>query len=231
MDLHRLYALIFTHGGWRESRMAAFRERLQVSAECTVLDIGGYPSTWSDLDPLPSVTLLNLDPEMVRLARPESMRAHTGNACQMPQYADGEFAVAFSNSVIEHVGSWANQQRFAAEARRVADGIWIQTPAREFPLEPHYLTPLIHWLPRSWQKRLARVTVAAILGGWTRERCEGMVDELRLLSYPEVQRLFPDCEILVERFMGLPKSYIAVRGRRRPPHRDSLRLSSRPPGD
>ena len=37
------------------------------------------------------------------------------------------------------------------------------------------------------------------------------VDEVRLLTYAEVARLFPDCGILRERFWDLRKSYIAVR--------------------
>jgi hypothetical protein len=38
-----------------------------------------------------------------------------------------------------------------------------------------------------------------------------LVDEYRLLTYDEVCALFPDCEIRRERFLGLTKSYVAVR--------------------
>lgn len=37
------------------------------------------------------------------------------------------------------------------------------------------------------------------------------VDEVRLLTYAEVAKLFPDCHILRERFCGRTKIYIAVR--------------------
>ena len=39
-----------------------------------------------------------------------------------------------------------------------------------------------------------------------------MIETTRLLTRREMQVLFPDCQILTERILGLiPKSYIAVR--------------------
>ena len=38
-----------------------------------------------------------------------------------------------------------------------------------------------------------------------------MISELRLLSYNEMQELFPDCEIIKEKFLGMTKAYIALR--------------------
>ncbi len=57
--------------------------------------------------------------------------------------------VVFSNSVIEHVGTWEDQQAFAAEVRRVGRRLWV--PAYECPIEPHYLAPLVHYLPKEVQ--------------------------------------------------------------------------------
>ena len=74
----------------------------------------------------------------------------------MLPYRPGAFDIAFSNSVIEHVGSFEEQTRFAEQLRRVATGVWVQTPARGFPLETHLLMPLIHYLPLRWQTRLVR---------------------------------------------------------------------------
>jgi hypothetical protein len=42
------------------------------------------------------------------------------------------------------------QRTFASEVRRVGRGAWLQTPARGFPFEPLWLSPFMHWLPRSW---------------------------------------------------------------------------------
>jgi hypothetical protein len=125
---------------------------------------------------------------------------------------DGAFDVAFCNSVIEHVGGRDEQAALAAQLSRVARGLWVQTPARGFPLEPHLLTPFFHFLPRRWQRRLARnFTVWGWLTRPDRERARAMVDAISLLGYREFAALFPDCEIRRERFLGWTKSYVAVR--------------------
>jgi len=134
-----------------------------------------------------------------------------GDGCALP-FADKSFDVLFSNSVIEHVGTWERQQAFAREARRVGRRLWVQTPAREFFIEPHLIAPVIHWLPHSWQRRLIRnFTVRGWLERPGPRDVEEFLAEVRLLTFAEMQSLFPDCTIMRERFLGLTKSYIAVR--------------------
>lgn len=60
-------------------------------------------------------------------------------------FADGEFAVAASNAVLEHVGSGEAQRRFVAELLRVGRKIFITVPNRYFPVEPHTGIPFLHW--------------------------------------------------------------------------------------
>ena len=102
--------------------------------------------------------------------------------------------------------------RYSPLFRRRRMRLWIQTPARGFFIEPHHLTPCIHWLPRPWQRRLIRNFT---LRGWIDRpgpaEIEVFLDEVRLLTLAEMQMLFPDCTILRERFCGMTKSYIAVR--------------------
>jgi SAM-dependent methyltransferase len=129
------------------------------------------------------------------------------DATELP-FPDNTFDIAFSNSVIEHLGTWENQQAFAREARRVARKLWIQTPARSFPIEAHLLAPYIQYLPKKLQHRLARWTPRGLLNPGV---VHGIVDEVRLLTFKEISKLFPDCRILRERLLGVTKSYIAVR--------------------
>ena len=131
----------------------------------------------------------------------------------MHEVEGNEYDIVFSNSVIEHVGEWQDQQAFAREVRRVGGKLWVQTPARECPFEPHYLAPFIHWLPKHWQKRLIRwCTVYGWIQRPSSEDIAEMVTSIRLLKKSEMMALFPDCELLVETLWGVfPKSYIAVR--------------------
>jgi len=190
--------------------MNRFVETFQPTAETTVLDVGGTPYNWERIDARFSITLLNTEPLEVdgHDARYTLVR---GSGAQL-DYPDRSFDIAFSNSVIEHVGSLDAQRAFAKQLRRVGRQVWVQTPARSFFFEPHLLTPFIHFLPLSWQRRLVRNFT---LWGWitrpSRASVDRMLGELRLLDYATFRALFPDCEIRRERFFGLTKAFVAVR--------------------
>jgi SAM-dependent methyltransferase len=187
--------------------MKRFFATMMPSRDVRVLDIGGTVQTWNDeSEPSQfSVTLLNVRCDG-RLDGGR-FRAVEGDAKRLP-FPDNTFDIAFSNSVIEHVGSWDEQRAFAREARRVARRLWIQTPARSFPIEAHLLAPYIQYLPKKVQHRIARWTPRGLL---TPDVVHEIVDEVRLLTFREFQQLFPDCHIVRERFFGMTKSYIAVR--------------------
>ena len=202
-----LYHLVFVR--FRRRRMNRFFAVFSPSAETRVLDVGGTGQTWSGESPDGPpfrVTLLNiLDYGPVQNNRFTSV---IGDASQLP-FDDHSFDIAFSNSVIEHVGTWQQQGAFAQEVRRVARCLWIQTPARSFPIEAHLLAPYIQYLPKNIQHRIARWTPRGFLQP---SLVHQIVDEVRLLTLREMKHLFPDCCILKERVFGLTKSYIAVRG-------------------
>jgi SAM-dependent methyltransferase len=63
-------------------------------------------------------------------------------------FADGEFDVALSNAVLEHVGGADEQRAFVHELCRVGRRVFVSTPNRWFPVEVHTLLPFVHWLPR-----------------------------------------------------------------------------------
>jgi SAM-dependent methyltransferase len=79
-------------------------------------------------------------------------------------FADGEFDIGFSNAVLEHVGSAAQQQQFVAELCRVARRVYLAVPNRWFPVEHHTCVPLLHWLPKRWFRALLRRTRFAFYG-------------------------------------------------------------------
>jgi SAM-dependent methyltransferase len=111
-------------------------------------------------------------------------------------FADGEFDLAYCNSVIEHVPR-ERRAAFAAELRRVARGWYVQTPARSFPIEPHSLLPGAQWLPAPVRRRYWRLGAS------------GVDEDVALLTRAELEALFGPAE--AERFGPLAKSWISVR--------------------
>jgi hypothetical protein len=213
MNIHDLYKHIFRH--WRMQRFRAFVELIQTNRQMRVLDVGGYPSTWTAHQPVVgSITCLNIHPvEWDPASFPDhNIQTVVGNGCNL-DFSDDSFDIVFSNSVIEHVGSFENQQAFASELRRVGKRLWVQTPAYECPIEPHYLAPFVHWFPQRIQKKiLRRMTPWGLMQKPSAATVEEMVNTTRLMTHTEVERLFPDCAIIVEKMAGfIPKSYVAIR--------------------
>ena len=208
MNIHRLYGALSPI--FRQRRMRRFAAAVAPRAGERILDVGGTAAFWADSGVAAHVTLVNREQADAGPGA-EAFEFIAADGCALP-FGDGSFDVLFSNSVIEHVGTWERQQAFAREARRVGRRLWVQTPAREFFVEPHLIAPFVHWLPRAGQRRLMRnFTVRGWIERPDAAAVEAFLDEVRLLRFSEMQALFPDCAILRERFLGLTKSYIAVR--------------------
>ena len=79
-------------------------------------------------------------------------------------FADAQFDIAFSNAVLEHVGSIEAQKAFVQEMCRVARRVYIAVPNRLFPVEHHTCLPLLHWLPKSWFRAILHHTRFAFYG-------------------------------------------------------------------
>jgi len=200
---------------WRRQRFEMFLRLIKPAPTDIMLDIGGYPGFWtSNPQPVKRIDSLNIHPvTWDQAAAPEhNIQTLVGDGTALTM-ADGSYDIGFSNSVIEHVSTWENQKKFAAEIRRVAGTIWVQTPAYECPIEPHYMTPFVHYFPRSWQKKfLPWATVWGWIQRPTQQEINDAVDTTRLISKKEMRELIPDCEIITERMLGfIPKSYIALR--------------------
>jgi SAM-dependent methyltransferase len=199
MRLQRIYTVL--RMPYRERRMHLFVRTLGITPATRVLDLGGTPLLW-ELSPIrPCVTLLNI--RQFDTALPSIV----ADAVRLP-LKDGSFDVVFSNSLIEHLppASW---QAFANECRRVGMHLWVQAPNQRFPIEPHLMTPFIHWLPRPWQHRLARWSVRALVSDDS-DRIVRVADHIHLPTADQMRSLFPDARIVVERWLGMPKSLIVV---------------------
>lgn len=198
---------------FRQKRIRRFIHLFQPAQRTTILDVGGLPRLWDGVATEAQMTIVNLQPLPSHEARflTSNQKFVQGNGTRLV-WEDKSFDIVFSNSVIEHLGTRENQVTFARECQRVGRAYWVQTPAREFPVEPHFLTPFLHWFPRSLQRRLLRYF--SVWGWLARPKPDAVgaaVAEVRLLTFKEFKNLFPDGQILVERWLGMPKSYIAYR--------------------
>ena len=170
-----------------------------------MIDVGGLVTEWRD-DPR-RITVVNLMPQdNSRCTVIVGDGRHTG-------FADSAFDLAYSNSTLEHVGEWKDQKALADEVRRVGRAVYCQTPNKWFPVEVHYLTFFLHWRPQV----LRNYFVARFLTGWgwlaspDRAEVKRYAKSVKLVSFSEMQQLFPDCRIERERFLGMTKSLIAIR--------------------
>ena len=193
---------------FRRKRMSLFFSLLKPDDRTKLLDLGGLPSSWVGQPGHFPVVLINLLPHPANNPRFTTVKA---NVLAVP-FANQAFDLVFSNSVIEHLGTWENQKIFAGEVKRMAPKYWVQTPARSFPIEPHLISPFVHYLPKALQRHLIRwFTVWGWLHKPSRPDIDAFLEEVRLLNHQEMQSLFPDGRILRERFFGITKSYIAVK--------------------
>jgi SAM-dependent methyltransferase len=136
-----------------------------------------------------------------------------GDGRDLRQFQDGQFDVVFSNSVIEHVGQFREQQRMAREIVRVGKVYFVQTPNRYFPIEPHFLLPLFQFFPL----RLKVFLITHFNLGWYRKlpdrrEAEELARSVRLLTEREVRALFPAAHIRKETVLGVTKSFVAYGG-------------------
>jgi 2-polyprenyl-3-methyl-5-hydroxy-6-metoxy-1,4-benzoquinol methylase len=196
---------------FRNKRFEFFLSKLkQLPKPLSILDIGGTVEFWEAMqfnEPDITITLLNLEaPPIVSFP----FKAIQGDATNLSSIANKSFDLVFSNSVIEHLFTWENQQKMASEILRVGKWHFIQTPNYWFPIEPHWVFPCFQYLPKTWKIwltnhfNLGHIPKQKDLG-----KAQQQVEEIRLLTKQEMKLLFPNSAIYCEKFLGLNKSFVA----------------------
>ena len=211
-----------TGNKFRRKRIELLKELiakvLKEKDSCSILDVGGTYNFWdvwrAELDwEHVAITCVNLDPNHLDSGKNNTkIKMIKGNACDLSGIADNEYDIAFSNSVIEHVGHWQNMKNMATEIERSAPRYLVQTPNFWFPIEPHARTPFLHWLP---EPLAYRVVMARKCGFWKKHTTvSGAVEAVQsahLIDYRQMQELFNGAQIMREKFFGFTKSLIALR--------------------
>ena len=211
---------------FRERRAKRFCTSFQLTAQTRILDLGGYDGEHIRMvlqnSPVPRENVYIADMNEKALERASAYGHRTALLSQDGKvpFPDGFFDVVFCSSVIEHVTVpknelWqhrdelfarkaiAHQRAFADEILRISKSFWVQTPARSFFLETHSWLPFVGWLPRSAQ--MAILSVARHF--WLSRH----PPDYHLLTRGHMEALFPGARIVSERWLGMTKSWIALR--------------------
>jgi ubiquinone/menaquinone biosynthesis C-methylase UbiE len=200
----------------RNKRFALFKSLLpSESYPLKILDVGGKETIWiregfQDPDTINrfQITILNISEQ--KTTSPNIISV-VGDARNMSQFADNEFDIVFSNSVIEHVGSYADQMKMAKEIQRVGKKYFVQTPNLYFPIEPHFVFPFFQFLPLSM-----KVWILTNIGRKhkkvaTKEKAQQVARGIILLRKKQFSCLFPQATIFEEKYLGLTKSFVAYK--------------------
>lgn len=202
----------------RKNRFALLENRIKELAAkkvvYNILDIGGDISYWKHVgwnSDNCHIYLLNLYENPIEEKDAAHFHTVVGNALALP-FQKGKFDLVFSNSVIEHVGSYENQKKFAEEVTRVCDRYIIQTPSFWFPMEPHSLIPLFQFIPH----RLRALLIMTFNINYFPKKStykEALVVSRSTLMFTKkrFRQLFPGAEIQVEKLFGIPKSYTVIK--------------------
>ncbi len=179
-----------------------------------ILDVGGTYAYWKIVglaDPNRfHITLFNLSQAKL----PDACCGFdtvAGNAMFI-DVPDLYYDISFSNSVIEHMGSYDRQKKMAQEMLRVGKKIFIQTPSKWFPLEPHSRVPFFQFLPRKFRAWLIfNYKINYFPRAKNYEDCLRVADSTILLSLTNFKELFLGGQIIVEYWAGIPKSYTIIK--------------------
>ena len=189
------------------------------SPHISIIDIGGTVEYWQQhlqtlihrgLDP--EITVVNSAPLKGREIHDDRVKSIQGDGRNLYMIGDRSFDVAYSNSVIEHVGTFGDQVVFAQEVARVAKYYYVQTPYKYFVVEPHFVVPLWFLIPLPIRCLLLS---HFDLGWYTAQKnfylAKMEIEQVRLMSVGEVRHTFPGCRIRRERCFGLTKSLTVMR--------------------
>lgn len=200
----------------RKKRFALFRSLIDgLDRPIRIVDLGGTENYWEKMGFLNShkdvdISLINLEQRQTKYS---NLKSFKGDARNLSEFENNSFDIAFSNSVIEHVGNFEDQLLMVKEMQRLAPRLYLQTPNYYFPLEPHFLFPFFQFFPL----RLKAWLIMNFHLGWypryrKREDAIYIAKSITLLKYKEIRELFPNAKIFRERFFWLTKSFVVIEG-------------------
>lgn len=200
---------------FRAKRSKFLMDQIGEISEAQICDVGGSRHFWesSKLPVSPeNLVLVNIDEGETNTEDSRSIYDSTrlilydGN--KIP-FSDNFFDLVICNSVIEHV-EIDKRSAFVSELCRVGKTVFLQTPCASFPIEPHFVFPFFHWLPKHISYKLVKFTPWYILSRPNESTVQSYFFGTNLLTMEEIQTLFADWKISYETFLGLKKSWLLI---------------------
>ena len=179
----------------------------------SIIDVGGSLPFWREVGHIlkpGSVRIFNISSHRMTMFEAQHepwLSAELYDGTRLP-VGDKAADFAMCHSVFGYVTP-PQRQELAREIKRVARRFIVQTPAYGFPIELSSGLPFIHWLPRPLARRLVVMSPFNLL---TDVNIREYFDHTWLLSRKDLQNCFSTAEITTERFLGFPKSYLAIGG-------------------
>lgn len=167
-----------------------FLRTMQPRPTDRILDIGTSDDTDVDANMLEqlypwreNLTCVSLsDGKSIMAAYPGVRHVQIAAGNPLP-FNRNAFDIVYSNAVLEHVGSLDRQKQFLADMCRAAPRRFLVVPNHSFPIESHTCLPFVHYLPRTWFRRLLRGTRYDF---WSHE------ENLNYISAADLRRIWPE---------------------------------------
>lgn len=194
----------------RKHKYEQFLQECAPTSTDTILDIGINTTEYSPSDNYLEkhyphrnrITAIGTGDGTVFSSLYPEVSYHQADGRALP-FRDNQFDIAYSNAVIEHVGSSDQQLQFLREMSRVGRQGFLTTPNRHFPIELHTRVPLLHIiLSKSYFDAFLRLIGKSWATG----------DYMHLLSENDLRSILTtagiqDYTLLRNRFLGLTMTF------------------------
>jgi hypothetical protein len=175
----------------------------------SIADIGGTIDFWKKTPIYKNknyhITIINLTKDK----KNKYIKQIKSDGRYLENIKNKKYDICFSNSTIEHLSAWQDQQKMANQIKRIAKYYFIQTPNYYFPIEPHYHLPLFQFLPKKIKILLIEnLKLSGRGSAKNKKQIIKNIDSISLLKYQQLIKLFPESAVKKERFCGLTKSFM-----------------------
>lgn len=150
----------------RTSQFREFEKILKPNPKLNVLDVGVtsdetlkdanlFEKLYIWTEKLTAVTIE--DSGRIKTRYPKIKVIKTKRGEKLP-FKSKKFDIAVSWATLEHVGNRKHQQDFINDMLRVGKKIFVTTPFRGAPYEPHTGFWFLHWLPLKWFRMICSLS-------------------------------------------------------------------------